>query len=835
VAKRRAGSNSPAGKQAILLIFLLSGFAGLVYEVVWARQLVLVFGNTTQAISAILTGFFGGMALGSVIGGRIADRVRSPLRMYAILELLVVVAVLLTPVTFGGLHEVYRGAFGMLQQNPTMLALVRFGLSILALGPATVLMGATLPTLSRQLVRDHTRLGREFGELYLANTTGAIYGALISGIFLIELIGLNETLLVGAACSGTAGLAALLLNRRIGRPKDAAAEPDGAPDPEPTPAVTPDAAAIARSRARQAGAASVGAATQVSTRASSKDAVAATEAPDTPAARVAPSVASVSRPRLALALAFVSGLTSLGYQNLWNRLLASGTGSTSYVFTSILIFFLAGIAVGAYIFSRFLYRTRHPVALLGIAELGLAVLVLATLGVETCFFGPVSLTIGLVIVVAPATLVMGIVFPMSSMLVADSDERVGTSAGLLLGSNTLGAICGSFVVPFFLMPILSSPRAVVVLAAINALTGFVLLWQARSIGIRLQRVGRAVGMAVAAAALAVLIVPNQLVADPLVNRTRQDGAVILSQAEDEIASVQAVRLNDPAGSLMLSVAGTGMTTLTADTRMMAHLPLMIRPQAKSMCVIAFGMGSSYRSALIDGLRVDAVELVPSVPDMFGRFYSDANQVRANPNGHIYVADGRNYVQLTTTMYDLLIVDPPPPMDSAGTGVLFSQEFYKAAKARLNSSGVMMEWEFNGQTVDEFRSHVKTFKSVFKHVTLAFGSADPTAGVMMLGSDDPIELTPEGMQSVLSKPGVVEDLSGAPDSPPSVKTAEQWQHLVLDNLWISDSKVDEFGASGTLITDDHPYTEYNLLRHLLGPSSPRATRDELLKVMPKSTP
>ena len=106
---------------------------------------------------------------------------------------------------------------------------------------------------------------------------------------------------------------------------------------------------------------------------------------------------------------------------------------------------------------------------------------------------------------------------------------------------------------------------------------------------------------------------------------------------------------------------------------------------------------------------------------------------------------------------------------------------------------------------------------------------------MLGSDDPIELTAQGMQSVLSKPGVVEDLSGAPDSPAGVKTAAQWQQLVLDNLWINDSAVDEFGASGTLITDDHPYTEYNALRHLLGPSSPRALRDELLKVIPKSIP
>src|SRR4051794_21433111 len=126
----------------VLAIFVLSGAAGLVYEVVWSRQLVLVFGNTTQAVATILTGFFGGMAVGSFVGGRLADRVRSPLRLYGVLELILVVVVLLTPVTFRLIHEVYRTAFGTLEQEPGALALIRFGLAILALAPATVLMGA---------------------------------------------------------------------------------------------------------------------------------------------------------------------------------------------------------------------------------------------------------------------------------------------------------------------------------------------------------------------------------------------------------------------------------------------------------------------------------------------------------------------------------------------------------------------------------------------------------------------------------------------------------------------------------------------------------------------
>src|SRR3954469_22811431 len=136
------------GGSLILAIFVLSGAAGLVYEVVWARQLVLVFGNTTQAISAILTGFFGGMAIGSWVGGRVADRVRNPVALYGILELLLAAVALATPITFRLLLEVSRAAFTTLETAPAALALVRFVLALAALGPATVMMGATLPTLT---------------------------------------------------------------------------------------------------------------------------------------------------------------------------------------------------------------------------------------------------------------------------------------------------------------------------------------------------------------------------------------------------------------------------------------------------------------------------------------------------------------------------------------------------------------------------------------------------------------------------------------------------------------------------------------------------------------
>src|SRR3954451_17186874 len=236
------------------------------YEVVWSRQLVLVFGNTTQAISAILTGFFGGMAIGSWVGGRVADRVRNPVALYGLLELLLAGVALATPITFRLLLEVYRGAFTTLETAPGALALVRFVLALAALGPATVMMGATLPTLTRALSREGGGLSSAFSRLYAANTVGGIIGTIAAGFILIELVGLSWTLAIGVMCSATAGSLALIIARRFGTDAGDAAVAEGG------------------------------------THATSEHASRWT-----------------SGLRLAVVLAFVSGLTSLGYQTLWNR------------------------------------------------------------------------------------------------------------------------------------------------------------------------------------------------------------------------------------------------------------------------------------------------------------------------------------------------------------------------------------------------------------------------------------------------------------------------------------------------------------------------------------
>ncbi len=820
-----------ASKRAVLLaIFVLSGAAALIDEIVWSRQLVLVFGNTTQAVSAILAGFFGGIAVGSFIGGRIADRVRVPVRMYAFLELVLAVVVLITPFSFRLINTLYRDIYPSLEASPGLLALARVGLAVLALAPATILMGATLPTLTRQFAGDVSLAGA-FSRLYAANTIGAIVGTVVAGFLLIELLGLSGALAVGAACSAIAGLAALWLARDVGVARVAVATA-GAIEGGDARAVSnaPASVSVSVSSPESAPAGTSSPATGVAV-ASSPAAATATVAPRDLANRSRRSI-----PALALGVAFISGLTSLGYQVTWTRLLASGTGNTTYVFTTILAMFLLGLAIGAVLFAVLRTRLGDPIRLLAVSQILAAVL--ATLGLvfvlvaadvptpnkwqellETLFRSSF-------IVVLPVTIALGVAFPASSALLPNEAAHAGEGSGALLAVNTIGSIAGSLLVPFILIPLVGSPVLVAGLAAVNATVGLVLGWKIsrrpattpetpddgarRSAGT--GRVISAVAAVVLVAIVVTIVRPGVLV-QPGAAYVELVGGKLFESTEDEIASVQA-------GQVMatpeLWVAGTSMTLLTIDAKLMPVLPVIARPASTRALVVAFGMGSAFRGALITGLRTDAIELVPSVPKMFGWYYADADAVLADPNGRVIVTDGRNHLELAEEKFDIIVTDPPPPIESSGASVISSKEYFEAGRDHLTDGGIMMQWVPYGGLISDFNDSIRTFASVFPEVTLVRGAGG--YGVYMMGSSKPITLPESDIREVLARPGVLEDISSAYDSP--AKTVDAWvQSIASQTLVTGGDAVRASVGPGPVVTDDRPRPEYFLLRRVFGIDRP----------------
>jgi spermidine synthase len=773
---RPASRATPSLRGVVLALFVASGAAGLIYQVVWSRELVLVFGNTTQAVATIVTAFMAGLGFGSLAGGRLADTSLRPLRLYGLVELAVAAMAALLPFAFSGLAELYRGVWPSLVERPGQLAGVRFGLALAAVAPATFLMGMTLPLLTRYLVRTLDEAGARLGELYAANTIGAMAGTLLGGFVLIELVGLHLTSYLAVALNLAAGLGALLLSRRW----------ETGPD-------TAGATAARRERPAR------------------------------------PEVPREFRPRrrAVLAATFVSGFVSLALEVLWTRMLAEGTGSSIYIFTTILAIFLLGIALGSFLYRRLSRPEGERLGTLGLCLAGVGVLAQATVVLGSGMVGHVPFVVRSVVVLLPATILMGYAFPLAGRLATPSAEAAGGSVGLLYAANTGGSILGSFGAAFVLAGTLGTNGSILLLGGLNLLAGAV-LFAAEPVGggrrapgqaapagywTRGQAApgnrGRARLVAAGLAGLAVLgLVASSL--DLPVTRTRTENELRrtdlpVTHAEDELATVDTV--GGPAKGRRLLVGGVGMTSLTVDTKLMGYLSKALRPEARDFLVIAFGMGGTYRSGLQLGLRTDAVELSPTVPSRMPVFFPDADRFLHHPRGRVIVSDGRNYVRLSRETYDMIAVDPAPPIESAGSVVLYTREFLTEGKARLRPGGVFMLWIPYALPLDDFKEHVRTFAGVFGHVRLVLSPG--RHGVFMFGSDAPLEFTEPNIRRVLGNPAALRDLNDVPDHPPT--DADGWVEIVRRSQWLADDQLRSFIGSGPQITDDRPRSEYFLWR------------------------
>jgi spermidine synthase len=750
---RPASRATPGLRGTVLALFVASGAAGLIYQVVWSRELVLVFGNTTQAVATIVTAFMAGLGFGSLVGGRLADTSARPLRLYGAVELAVAALAALLPFAFGGLAEVYRGVWPGLVEQPARLTAVRFALAVAAVAPATFLMGMTLPLLTRYLVRTLDEAGARLGELYAANTVGAMAGTLLGGFVLIEFLGLRLTSYVAVALNVLAGVGARLLSRRweSGPPGTA---------PQAGPSGRPPRPAVPRS--------------------------------------------FLPRRRAVLAATFVSGFVALGLEVLWTRMLAEGTGSSIYIFTTILAIFLLGIALGSALYRRLSRPGGERLGTLGLCLAGVGVLAQATVVLGSGVFGHAPFFVRTVVVLLPATVLMGYAFPLAGRLATPTAEAAGGSVGLLYAANTAGSILGSFGAAFVLAGTLGTNGSVLLLGGLNLLVGAALIAAEPPGRPRAARWASAVLAGLAVVGLVASSLEMPLTRTSTENALRRTGLPV-THAEDELATVDTV--GGPAKGRRLLVGGVGMTSLTVDTKLMGYLSKALRPDARDFLVIAFGMGSTYRAGLQLGMRTDAVELSPTVPSRMPVFFPDAGRFLDHPDGRVIVSDGRNFVRLSRERYDLIAVDPAPPIESAGSVVLYTREFLTEGKARLRDGGVFMLWMPYALPLDDFKEHVRTFAGVFGHVRLLLSPG--RHGVFMFGSDAPLQFGEGAIRQALGSEAAVRDLDDVPDHPPT--DADGWVRAVRRAEWLADEQVRAFAGPGPQITDDRPRSEYFLWR------------------------
>jgi spermidine synthase len=388
------------------VLFLASGAAGLIYQVVWTQDLVLIFGDTTLAIVTTVSAFLAGLGIGSLVGAAVGTRLRRALAVYGLLEITVGCLALLMPLAFGVIATVFRTAY--LSLPPAEVALIRFGLAFVALAPVTMLMGMSLPVLTRHLVREDPEVGDRIARLYGLNTLGAVVGALASGYLLIELIGLRETTLVAVGLNLCAGGAALLMSSVFG----------------------------------------------------------SAEAGPWPAAAPRPPLQGLHR--LLLAVTFTSGLVSLALEVLWTRMMLQSTGSSIYVFIAVVAVFLIGIAGGSLIYER--RRDRNPqMATLGVllataGGLTVVPMILSNLS------GPNWLPVA-VLLILPVTTIFGYTFPLTARLFVGGADEASRGVGLVYAANTAGCVAGTVLAGFVLIPQLGTSVAIITVGAILAMVG----------------------------------------------------------------------------------------------------------------------------------------------------------------------------------------------------------------------------------------------------------------------------------------------------------------------------------------------------------------------------
>jgi spermidine synthase len=782
-------SRGPGTAGPALLLFL-SGAAGLIYQVLWVKQLSLVVGVDVYAVTTAVSAFFGGLALGSWAFGRRADRIVQPLRLYAALEAAVAVtgigatlALAKTAPLFVWL-EVHAGLFAWL-------------LPFALVGIPAAFMGGTLPVLIRALrnpkgeeepvfpcaeggggapTPSGGQLASLGGKLYAANTAGAIAGTLLASFALIPAFGVRGSAFVAAAFNLAAGimvwcwsaLASTRLNPRLNKRVEVNAL-------HPSERIVPPAR------------------------------------------------------KTALILYAVAGGIALGYEVIWSQALVQWTGTRTFAFAVVLAVYLTGLALGSAWYARRAGRSRDPWGEFGllIAAAGMIVLLeIASLGgwltpLQTraatlafnvthheSFAMAARFLVAASCVVLVPTFLLGAAFPAALRLAAGT-EHTGRDTGAIIALNTAGGIIGTLLTGFVLVPWLGLERSLAALAVGAALVGAVAA--RHSGGPDSRRAGddrkvvppRKKRWAVLAIGAITLLVAVWIPRDHLARLLAEMRKGQLVFHETSAAGTVAV-IEQGAGTKRfrrlyiqgVSNSGDALTSLRY-MRLQALLPLLIhRGEPKSALVIGLGTGITAGSLLYyPGLekRVCA-ELLPAVARAAPQFAGNSG-VTTGARIDLRLRDGRRELLRSPETYDLITLEPPPP-SAAGVVNLYSRDFYDLAATRLNRDGLLAQWlPLPTQTDADTRSLVRSFIDVFPHATLWTTELHE---MLLVGSLAPIQLDGARISRRFEQPGVTKALTEVGVASPAALLA----------TWVTDrAGLERYAADALPTTDDRPRIEY----------------------------
>ncbi len=666
----------------LLLFFLFSGVSGLIYQVLWLRMLALIFGVTVYAVTTVLASFMAGLALGSLVAGKLVTRVKSPLKVYAVLEIIIGLTAILSLYGLDFVKDLYITYYPFIAENAVATTLVRFCLAFLVLVVPTTFMGATLPLIAETSILKSGNMQRKLSLLYALNTTGAIFGVIAAGFFLIGNVGIKNSFFIAAGINLIIGIVALLLSRGE----------------------------------------STTAKTSIQQKQKYRNIFVKRE--------------------IVLVVFFISGFVSFALEIIWFRVLISFMPVVTYAFSTMLVAVLSGIAFGSYLASLLIHWKINLIRVLSVIIMTAGVLTILTpfgllISVKTLgvienlihytFYNPLPLIIiTSALVIFPVALLFGLAFPLG-LAMWIKGKKVGNQVGVFYFVNTTGAILGAILGGFVLLPSLGLQNSLVILASILGLSGLV-------INFTDPRKARSNRLIIVMAVVVIMVI-NLLPLDikAITAKVRYPNEKVLWEREGVQTTVSIHELSNK--SIVMYLDGAHQAN-DSDAMVLVHkeigeLPRLLHPQSKDALVIGLGGGVTAGALSTDqNIQVDVVELSPDVVKG-ASYFSHVNQkVLERKNVNILIDDGRNYLLLKNKKYDIVTADIIPPRN-AGAGNMYSKEYFELVRDVLKEDGIAVQWIGNGSKT-QYKLLARTFLEVFPHVTVW------SNGTLLVGSKKPID-------------------------------------------------------------------------------------------------
>lgn len=712
VAEPAAADSTPSDRAHIpllLVLFIGSGCAALIYEIVWFQLLQLVVGSSAVSLGVLLGTYMGGMCLGSLLLPRYVSARRHPLRVYAIIEGGIGVCGLLVLLILPLLDHLYAavggsGLFGIL-----MRALV----AAVCLLPPTLLMGASLPAIARYVESSPRGVSR-LGYFYGGNIAGAVLGCLFAGFYLLRVYDMPTATYVAAAINAVVALLSYRLSTRTRY--------------EPTPPA------------------------------------------DSPAPKASPAPAAQRSVYVAIGL---SGLTALGAEVVWTRLLSVMLGATVYTFSIILAVFLAGLGLGSGVASHLARQIKRPRVALGVCQILLAAAIAWTaytladalpnwpidpLLAKSAVFNFQVDIMRCMWAVFPAACLWGASFPFALAAAAERGEDSGTLVGRVYAANTVGGIVGALAFSIILIPWIGTQdcqRLLIALATFSALIVFAPI--ARS----LEKRGVA---AIVASVVAVIWMIASISPVPwlavaygrrMLLQTNPGRALYVGEGRNYSVAVS----EPPDGSHYFHVAGkVEASTAPSDMRlqrMLGHLPALFHQDPKSVLVVGFGAGVTAGTFVVHPTveKITICELEPLVPPAAAKYFHKENyNVKDDPRTTIHYDDARHFVLTSKDKFDVITSDPIHPWVK-GSSSLYSNEYFELVKQHLRPGGIVTQWvplyESDLATV---KSQLATFFDVFPNGTV-WGNTINGEGydLVLLGQVEPLDLNVDALEDRWGRP------------------------------------------------------------------------------------